>query len=125
MNQAFTITFEAMCRLLQDCSGVVVADHVITYPELYEPDDDNDVFLKFSWTSEFMDTEIAFRRKNNETVRLVGSSLFLTNLSGCEEQVTLLVPWHPLLNFGEIVNLPSGPAWRPQETWIGGEGGDA
>jgi hypothetical protein len=90
------ITFEEAFHLLEESSAVIWGDGFLCYAGLRDEeqdDPDKDVFLKLSAEDSVGRIyESVFCRDNNKEVSVIGTSMFLTNDDGEEEQLTLLFP---------------------------------
>lgn len=88
-----TITLQEVYQILEDCSGIVTEDHVITYPSLADlTGEDDNQWLNISWIDEGQDFDIVFIEENNKEIKVSGSSMFLEDEDGDEFQITVLVP---------------------------------
>jgi hypothetical protein len=89
------ITLKRAIKLLTNCSAVIWGDGFLCYPGIIDEDETNkdNVFLELRTSdSEALDEESNFVVKDNETVTVVGSSMFLVDTNGDGKQLTLLVP---------------------------------
>lgn len=96
-----TISLNEAYDILENCSGVIVDDHVITYPSLFEvlneDDSDDNEFMFISWTeSDGEEYYLKFTQGDNKEVTISGSSMFLydsdSNGVDCGVQITILQP---------------------------------
>jgi hypothetical protein len=87
-----TITLKQAISILENCSAVVI-DNVVTYPNLEDGEDDDDLFLTLSWVDEdFNEFEESFYRGGNKKIQIVDSSMFIFNEEVEEVQLTILCP---------------------------------
>lgn len=89
-----TITLKEAYSILEEASAVIIDDNTLTYPSLFgiEEDDDNE-FLYLSWEDEDgYIYELFFREKDNKSIQISGSSMFLIDIEGEENQITILAP---------------------------------
>jgi hypothetical protein len=88
------IPFEKTFSLLNDCSAVIIDDNALVYPSLdHEAKEGEDEFLHLSCDGKgFEVREHYFNKEDNETVEVVGTSVFLKDTDGEEIQLTLLFP---------------------------------
>jgi hypothetical protein len=96
-----TISLNEAYDILENCSGIIVDDHVITYPSLFEilndDDSDDNEFLYISYTeSDGEDYSLKFTQGDNKQVTISGSSMFLydSDSRGDDDviQLTVLQP---------------------------------
>jgi len=90
------ISFDKAYKILDNCSAVVWGEHFLTYPGLHDEESDTpetDLFLELETVdSEGLEYKASFFRGANQQVRVEGSSMFLVNDDGDEEQLTILEP---------------------------------
>jgi len=85
------ITLNQAYRLLEDCSAVIWADYFLTFPALQDEDNEPKMFLSLDSTDEHGKVFLVeFYRQDNQEVKAIGNSLFLTDTTGEEIQLTLL-----------------------------------
>lgn len=81
--------------ILQNCSAVIVDDNALTYPSTDEltGDDDNE-FLYLAWDDGNQEFCATFTEGDNRMVKVAGSSMFLFDTDGDDEecQITILSP---------------------------------
>lgn len=87
-----TISFETFYRMLEDCSAVVWGEmQMVVYPSYALPDDEKDEDFKFlhleGTDSDFNEYEVDFREKDNQTIKLHGNRVFLTDTKGNEVEI--------------------------------------
>ncbi len=90
-----TITLADACRILTDCSAVIVTDVTsLMYPSVADlTGEGENEFLYLSWSDdEGLDYAIKFQESNNREVKVKGSSMFLTDDEGEETELTILEP---------------------------------
>lgn len=85
---------------LSQCKGVLIEDRFIE-PIVYEIEEEYDnIWLYLEWET-FTDegapaiVTVCFNEKDNQNVLLEGSSLWLINTEGEEEELILLKEWDP------------------------------
>jgi hypothetical protein len=86
------IPLKEVIEILENASGIVIDDNGLMYPSVdgFE-DDPNHEFLKLSYTDdEGLTYEYTFYEDHNETVEIVGSSMFLIDEDGETCQITIL-----------------------------------
>lgn len=85
-----TISFDTLCRILEDCSAVIWGDEqMLTYPSFQYPDEDDKTgdFLHLEGETEKHEFEANFFRENNETVKVHGNRFFLQDMAGQEVEI--------------------------------------
>lgn len=88
-----TITLQQAHQILENCSGIITEDHVITYPGLADLTGENDnQWLNVSWTDEGQDYAAICIEENNREIKVIGSSIFLEDQDGEPFQLIILVP---------------------------------
>jgi hypothetical protein len=90
------LTLEQAYAILEKSSAVVMDDHAVTHASTagLTGEADND-FVTLSWENDEGLFEFFFAEGANQQVKLVGSSMFLTDTDGDEVQISLLGPWTP------------------------------
>lgn len=83
-----TITLEEAVQILSQCSAVVI-DNIVTYPCCYP---DESMFLELSWEDDHNSYGVTFHDADNQTITISGSSMFLIDSEGDENQITILCP---------------------------------
>jgi uncharacterized Fe-S center protein len=83
-----TITLKEAIHILENCSAIIT-DNCVTYPSVYEGEDE---FLTISWSDGYDDFSDSFQEADNQTIKIVGSSMFLTDSDGDDYQITILGP---------------------------------
>lgn len=84
------ITLEQTINLLNDCAAVIWGEGFLCYPSV---DEDDEEFLYLKTDGE--DGEVyfsSFNKKDNKSVKLIGSSLVLIDEDGEEREIILLDP---------------------------------
>lgn len=88
-----TITLQEAYNILEDCSAVIIDDNVLVYPSLDELSGDlKNEFLCLSWEEDGENFEVRFLEGQNQNVQVSGSSLFLIDSEGEDNQLTILEP---------------------------------
>ena len=90
-----TLTLAQAHRVLENCSAVIWGDQqFLTYPGTTDLTGDADnQFLYLSGTDDGgQDYAVMFEEGNNQSVKVVGSFMFLTDNEGEEVQLTILCP---------------------------------
>ncbi len=89
-----TITLQEAHSILENCSGVINEEHVITYPNLADltGDDDNEWLYIFWNDDKGQDYRVKCVEENNKEIKVSGSSMFLIDNEGDDFQLTVLVP---------------------------------
>lgn len=85
-----TISFDTLCRILDDCSAVIWGDEqMLTYPSFQYPEDDGGGgdFLHLEGENEKYEFEANFFRENNETVKVHGNRFFLKDMNNEEVEI--------------------------------------
>lgn len=86
------ITFKDAVHALNECSAVIWNDNFLCYPELIDDEEEENFLHLFTSDEEGQDYEAFFPTKDNQEVKVDGSSMFLIDNEGDEVQLTLLVP---------------------------------
>lgn len=89
-----TITLKEAYSILEEASAVIIDDNALTYPSIseIEENDDNEFFY-LSWEDEDgYIYDLVFREKDNKSIQISGSSMFLIDSEGEENQITILAP---------------------------------
>jgi hypothetical protein len=88
-----TITLQEAFTILEDCSALIIDDNVLVYPRLEDLTGDlKNEFLYLSWEEDGEDFEVRFLEGQNQNVQVSGSSLFLIDSEGEDNQLTVLTP---------------------------------
>ncbi len=88
-----TITLQKAHQILEDCSGVITEEHVITYPSLADlTGEDDNGWLYLSWTNDGQDYCVRCVEQNNREVKVSGLFMSLMDDEGDEIHLTTLVP---------------------------------
>lgn len=86
-----TISFETLCRILDDCSAVIWGDErLLTYPSYQYPEEEgggNDFLYLEGDDGEYHEFEAFFYKKDNETVKVQGNSFILIDGNGEEVEI--------------------------------------
>lgn len=86
-----TIILQQAYSILKNCAGVITEDHIITYPILSDlTGEDNNQWLYLSWDEDGLEYSRTFLEKENNNVKIAGSSMFLKDNEGEEIQLTIL-----------------------------------
>lgn len=86
-----TITLKEAFQILEDASAVIIDDSTLVYPSLSElEDDDSNEFMYLSWDDEGLEYNVKFDEGDNQEVKISGSSIFLIDTEGEENQITIL-----------------------------------
>lgn len=89
-----TITLEEAYKLIESASAVIVDDNVVTYPSLYEltgnPDDEW-LFMKWEDEDSYHEFTLSFSENCGE-IKFDGTNLWINDITGEENMITLLVP---------------------------------
>lgn len=89
-----TIPLNKAFEILQDASAVIIDGDVLVCPSLdtLTGDDDNE-FMYLGWQSEEgLCYSVKYAEELNREVKVSGSSMFLINTDGDEDQITILTP---------------------------------
>ena len=89
-----TITLEEAHKILQNASAVIIDEHALVYPSLWElTGDDENQFMYLSWEDEGQDYYMKFCEGDNREVHVFGSSLFLydTDANDDEEKTKITI----------------------------------
>lgn len=85
------ITLQEAYDILENCAGIIVEDHIITYPSLSRIiDSDESEFLYIQWEDEGVQYSLKFQEGENRKIKIIGSSMFLIDDEGDEQQITVL-----------------------------------
>lgn len=88
-----TITLQEAYDILENASALVVDDNALVYPALSELTGESfNQFLYVTWDDEGQEYSLKFCEEENETVKIVDSSMFLVDEEGDERQITILEP---------------------------------
>lgn len=84
-----TISFDTLCRILEDCSAVIWGDEqMLTYPSYYYPEEGDRDFLHLEGDDgDYHEFEADFYREDNETVKVEGNRFFLKDRKGNEVEI--------------------------------------
>ena len=86
-----TITLKEAFQILEDASAIIVDDSILVYPSLSELEDDElNEFMYLSWDDEGLEYNVKFNEGENQEVKVSGSSIFLIDTDGEENQITIL-----------------------------------
>lgn len=86
-----TITLKEAFQILEDASAIIVDDSTLVYPSLSELEDDElNEFMYLSWDDEGLGYNVKFNEGENQEVKVSGSSIFLIDTDGEENQITIL-----------------------------------
>lgn len=86
-----TITLKEAFQILEDASAIIVDDSILVYPSLSELEDDElNEFMYLSWDDEGLGYNVKFNEGENQEVKVSGSSIFLIDTDGEENQITIL-----------------------------------
>lgn len=81
-----TITIQEALTLIQNCSAIII-DNVVTYPNEEElTGDPKDCWLNICWIASVTFSE------DCGTIKFDGTNLFINDIDGDEQMITLLVP---------------------------------
>lgn len=92
-----TIKLKEAYDILNECSGVIIEDSVILYPQLADLDgDDENEFLFLFWDDDGAEYNMKFCEGDNREITISGSSMFLYD-TDCEKpegvtQISILEP---------------------------------
>ena len=87
-----TITLEEAHKILENCAGVIADNCNFAYRHMADLEgSDENQFLYLSWDdNEGQCYDIKFAEGENKEVKVSGSSMFLIDIEGDEEQLTIL-----------------------------------
>lgn len=86
-----TITIQEALTLIQNCSAVII-DNVVTYPNEKElTGDPRDCWLDICWIDDDINFSVTFS-EDCGTIKFDGTNLFINDIDGDEQMITLLVP---------------------------------
>ncbi len=93
-----TITFAEALRLIDEAAAVIVDDNYVTYPQINDPDGEEDVHsIELAATTKDWENDINVSRfcaKDNATVKInADGALVLIDMDGFSNTVTLLTRW--------------------------------
>jgi hypothetical protein len=87
-----TISFEVLCRILDDCSAVIWGDEkLLTHPSYQYPEDEGgggDFLYLEGDDGDYHEFEAYFYKKDNEMVRVQGNSFILVDGNKDEVEIT-------------------------------------
>lgn len=86
-----TISFDTLCRILDDCCAVIWGDEqMLTYPSFQYPEDDGggrDFLHLEGDDGDYHEFEADFYKEDNETVKVQGNRFFLNDCKGNEVEI--------------------------------------
>lgn len=86
-----TITIQEALFLIQDCSAIII-DNIVTYPTWEELTGDPKVcWLEICWIDDDNNFSVSFS-EDCRTIKFDGTNLFINDIDGDEQMITLLVP---------------------------------
>lgn len=78
--------------ILEDCEAIVVDDNILVYPSLTPLNGDADnIFMFLEWEAEGLGYEANFKDGSNRNAKVQGSSIYLNDTDGNENQITILM----------------------------------
>jgi len=87
------ITLNKAIELLEESSAVIWGDNFLCYAGIRDESEENpDVFLVLENEVEGELYKVEFSKKDNQTVSVQGSSMFLINTDKEKEQISVLGP---------------------------------
>lgn len=89
MGHMRTISFDTLCRILNDCSAVIWGDEqMLTYPSFQYPEEgETRDFLHLEGENDKYEFEVDFYKEDNETVKVHGNRFFLKDGKGQEVEI--------------------------------------
>lgn len=86
-----TITLSEAHHLLENCDAVVIESFAVIYPGIDElRGDSENEFLYLDWADDSTEYYVKFAEGENQEVKMVGDSIFLTDTEGEETKITPL-----------------------------------
>ena len=87
-----TIPIEEAFELIWGASAIQLSDGTLMYPELYDLGYPDQEFMYLSLDETRMVETIHFFEKDNKTVKVSGSSMYLYDICGHCREMTILTP---------------------------------
>ena len=84
-----TLTLKEAIHILEQCSAIIIDDDIVTYPCVHA---DESMFLEISWDDGHNSYGVTFHDADNQDITISGSSMFLIDSMGDENQITILHP---------------------------------
>ena len=84
-----TITTQEAYNLLSECAAIISDDYALMYPSLQDIEEDSE-FLILSWDDGDEEYRYDFYPRNNQTVNIEGSFMYLYDEIGTCIRLTLL-----------------------------------
>jgi len=84
------LTFKEAYHALAKCSAVIWEDNLLCYPGLIDDEGEENFLHLLTSDEDGQEYEAYFSTKDNQEVKVAGSSMFLIDSEGDEVQLTLL-----------------------------------